>query len=348
MESKTGTSRTKEGRSLKNRFGLGLGLASAVGRSLVLAQCVSMMMIAPCALSRPITDQNTRVAPGGKAAANPGTAIREQLRPRQSKGLNEGWEKYQIADLSVAVWKPPHTTYKAPLVIFSHGFGGNSTQSSSIMEAMADAGYLVISPDHRDAYGSPETHYRPQVKFSEVHSWNDTIYIDRHDDIVKLIAALQADPTWNKQIDWTKMGLVGHSLGGYTVLGLAGAWPSWKIPGIKAVIALSPYTMPFTANSTGALNRLQTPVMYQGGTKDFNITPHVKKPGGAYSKTSSPACFIEFDQFNHFSWTNFNFDPEKQRRTNYYCVAFLDKYVKGRDDGRMGKTLPGVVAFEVK
>lgn len=287
-------------------------------------------------------------AQSGRTAVDPGGRFRERLRARQSKATNAGWEKFQIAGLSVAVWKPTFTAYKAPLVIFSHGFGGSSTQSASIMEALADAGYLVVAPDHRDANGSPDTHYRPQVKFADVHAWNDRTYLDRHDDIVNLIAALHADPTWQKQIDWTKMALVGHSLGGYTALALAGAWPSWKIPGIKAVIALSPYTMPFTANATGALNNLQTPVMYQGGTKDFGITPHVKKPGGAYSKTSPPACFIEFDQFNHFSWTNFNFDPEKQNRTNYYCVAFLDKYVKGQDDGRMAKKLPGVVAFEVK
>lgn len=277
------------------------------------------------------------------------SALRERMRARQNKETNAGWEKLRFAGLDVAVWKPTYnTTSKAPLVIFSHGFGGSSTQSTSIMEAVADAGYLVVAPDHRDANGSPATHYKPQVKFTDVHAWNDKTYIDRHDDIVNLIAALHADPTWNKQIDWTKMALVGHSLGGYTVLGLAGAWPSWRIPGIKAVIALSPYTMPFTANSTGALNSLQTPVMYQGGTKDFGITPHVKKPGGAYSKTSSPACFIEFDQFSHFTWTNFCFDPEKQNKTNYYCVAFLDKYLKGKDDGRMGKKLPGVVALEVK
>ena len=41
--------------------------------------------------------------------------------------------------------------------------------------------------------------------------------------------------------DWKRCGLVGHSLGGYTLLGLGGAWPSWRFDGIKAVLALSPY-----------------------------------------------------------------------------------------------------------
>ncbi|CAN5368153.1 hypothetical protein BH10CYA1_BH10CYA1_19780 [soil metagenome] len=276
-----------------------------------------------------------------------GGSFRERLRENLGKRDLVDCTKFQIAGLDVAAWKPS-VAGKAPLVIFSHGFGGSKTQSASIMKAMAEAGYLVIAPNHRDADGSTDTHYRPQVSFSKFNEWSDKTYIDRHDDIVNLIRALHADTTWDKQIDWAKIALCGHSLGGYTVLGLAGAWPSWKIPGIKAVIALSPYTLPFTFNKAAALDNLQTPVMYQGGTKDFGITPFVKKPGGAYSKTSSPACFVEFDQFNHFSWTNFNRDAEKQNETNYYCVAFLDKYLKGDDGGRMGKKLPGVVAFEAK
>ncbi len=283
----------------------------------------------------------------GRAGERAKGSFRERLRERLGKRDISDCTKTQIAGLDVAVWKPV-SSGKAALVIFSHGFGGSCTQSGNIMKAMADAGYIVIAPNHKDANGSPATNHRPQVDFRKVNDWSDKTYIDRHDDIVNLIAALHADPTWDKQIDWTKMALCGHSLGGYTVLGLAGAWPAWKIPGIKAVIALSPYTLPFTASQAAALNNLQTPVMYQGGTKDFGITPFVKKPGGAYSKTASPACFVEFDQFNHFSWTNFNRDAEKQNETNYYCVAFLDKYVKGDDGGRMSKKLPGVVAFQAK
>jgi len=284
--------------------------------------------------------------PNAHAQGDAGSgSIRDRLREKLGKENPVNCTKFQIAGLETAVWKPANTG-KAPLVIFSHGFGGFASQSGYIMRAMANAGYLVIAVDHKDAHGSPETDYRPQVSFSKFKEWSDKTYIDRHDDIVKLIAALHADPTWNQRIDWTELALCGHSLGGYTALGLAGAWPSWKIPGVKAVIALSPYTLPFTA--TGALNKLQTPVLYQGGTKDFGITPFVKRPGGAYSQTSSPAYFVEFDQFNHFTWTNFNRDLEKQKEVNYYCIAFLDKYLRGKDAGRLSKKLPGVVEFQAK
>jgi hypothetical protein len=45
-------------------------------------------------------------------------------------------------------------------------------------------------------------------------------------------------------VDLGRLGYIGHSLGGDTVVGLAGGWSSWKTPGVKAVLALSPYTEP--------------------------------------------------------------------------------------------------------
>jgi predicted dienelactone hydrolase len=254
---------------------------------------------------------------------------------------------YKIAGLDVAVWKP-QVAGKAPLVIFSHGFGGSNTQSKFIMQAMAQAGYLVVAPNHHDAHCLREGHFQPEVSWTKPAQWSETTYRDRHQDIVKLLQGLHSDPSWDKQIDWSKLALCGHSLGGYTVLGVAGAWPSWKIEGaeIKGVLALSPYCMPFVDH--GALDHLNLPVMYQGGTKDTGLTPYVKRPGGAFSKTSSPAYFVEFDQVTHFSWTSFNRNKEQQDLINHYCVAFLDKYVKGSPDTNLQTKLPGVTDLEEK
>jgi predicted dienelactone hydrolase len=68
-------------------------------------------------------------------------------------------------------------------------------------------------------------------------------------------------------VDAMSLGVAGHSLGGYTDLGLAGGWASWKEARVKAVLALSPYCSPFL--SKGQLASMNIPVMYQGGTRDF-------------------------------------------------------------------------------
>jgi pimeloyl-ACP methyl ester carboxylesterase len=82
---------------------------------------------------------------------------------------------------------------------------------------------------------------------------------------------LRDSTRFSSRVDLDRLGLLGHSLGGYTVVGLAGGWASWKLPGVKAVLALSPYTDPFLVHRT--LSGVSTPIMYQGGTLDLGITP---------------------------------------------------------------------------
>ena len=233
----------------------------------------------------------------------------------------------QLAGLDVAVWRPPSTsTTPAPLIVFSHGFHGCNTQSIFLMEALAKSGYLVVAPNHRDALCGSGSFARAEEPFRKPGEWTDATYKDRAADITRLLDALKTDKEIAPRIDWSRVGLAGHSLGGYTVVGLAGGWPKWKVPSVKAVLALSPYCDPFTMH--GSLGTIGIPVMYQGGTRDIGITPTVKKLGeGCYAKTSSPAYFVEFDKAGHFAWTNLN--PQFQSAINHYSVAFFDKFLKG-------------------
>jgi len=238
-------------------------------------------------------------------------------------------EDLQIAGLRVSVWRPINSeNIRSPLVIFSHGFHGSSNQSTFLMSALASDGYLVFSPNHGDALGSGERGgllARPEEGFGKVERWNDKVYADRANDILKLVAALKKDDHWSAVINWDKIALAGHSLGGYTVLGLAGGWQTWKLPGVKAILALSPYVNPFLKNQS--LGDLGVPIMYQGGTADIGVTPFIKKAGGAFDQTSGPAYFIEFNKAGHFVWTDLKTDFQKS--INLYSLAFFSKYLKG-------------------
>jgi predicted dienelactone hydrolase len=160
-------------------------------------------------------------------------------------------------------------------------------------------------------------------------SWSDKTYIAREDDMHDVLDALKNDPQLRDRIDFSRLALAGHSLGGYTVLGLAGAWPSWKTDDVKAVLALSPYSHPFNLQNT--LGDLKVPVMYQGGTRDSGITPWVVQKDGSYDQTSTrsgaPKYFVEFDRANHLAWTDLH--TQYQASIIAYSEAFLDHYVKG-------------------
>lgn len=236
----------------------------------------------------------------------------------------------EVAGLKVAVWLPDKSTPGTwPIIIFSHGFHGCSQQSTFLTKALAASGYAVFAPDHRDAACRDLSAWatRPAVPFRDAQRWDETTFADRAHDVERLLDALSKDPRYHSPpFDWQHVGLIGHSLGGYTVLSIGGAWGHLKDPRVKAVLALSPYSSPFIEHQT--LGGIDAPVMYQGGTLDFGITPFIDKANGAYDQTPAPKYFVEFDGAGHFAWTDL--------RDTYhaaiidYSRAFLDRYLKGK------------------
>ncbi|QND52360.1 hypothetical protein HB779_10895 [Phyllobacterium sp. 628] len=235
-----------------------------------------------------------------------------------------------IGGVHVHVWEPDQRqTPKQPVIFFSHGFHGCSTQSKFLMRAFADAGYIVFAPNHHDATcnnGDQKIWDKPQVSLRKPYKWTEATHRNRADDFKKLIAALKRDRQWNSKINWSQMGLAGHSLGGYTVLGMSGAWPSWQVDGVKATLALSPFIKPYFPEHL--LGRLTAPVMYQGGTRDIFVTPPVRRAGGGYDRSPAPKYYVEFFGAGHLTWTDLGLFTRK--RITETAVAFMDRYVRGK------------------
>ncbi|WP_417835311.1 alpha/beta hydrolase family protein [Thalassospira tepidiphila] len=98
-----------------------------------------------------------------------------------------------------------------PLVVMSHGFGGNWRNQGWLAAELARAGYVVAAINH------PGTTSRDVT--AEVGS---ALWL-RPRDISHLITSLTDNPTWTPHIDPNNITVIGHSLGGWTVLELAGA-----------------------------------------------------------------------------------------------------------------------------
>jgi predicted dienelactone hydrolase len=230
--------------------------------------------------------------------------------------------------MQAAAWLPQESSAAgAPVILFSHGFHGCAVQSSFLMEAFSEAGYAVFAVDHADAAcGNPLKWFgTADVPFRYPERWEDSTYAARAMDMERLLDAASRDPRF-ASLDWKHVGLAGHSLGGYTVLGLAGGWPSWTDHRVKAVLALSPYSAPFMEHHTLAL--ISIPVMYQGGTRDYDITPFVKRAGGSFDQTPRPKFYIELDGAGHLAWTNAT--SRYHDAVDAYSIAFFDAYLKGK------------------
>lgn len=248
----------------------------------------------------------------------------------------------RIGGIAVVVWSQPLPSEPEPVVVFSHGMYMCPTQSRFLTSALADAGYLVIAPRHADSNCEFSLDVTDLSRYALKPSllWSDADYRNRGDDIRRIVATLRHDPRFRERADVGRLALVGHSLGGYTVLGLGGAWPSWWLPEVKAIVALTPYALPYYRSD--GLARLKAPVMYQTGSLDAAFS--LGGWGGGYGPSPPPKYLVEIDGAAHLAWTDFG--RTGREAIVGHALAFLDHYAKGASAGPALKSrLPGVASF---
>ncbi|HTV49929.1 MAG TPA: hypothetical protein VME21_02010 [Steroidobacteraceae bacterium] len=250
-----------------------------------------------------------------------------------------------------------------PLVVFSHGDLGCGLQSVTFTEELARHGYVVAAPDHADAAlchtpmsGSSLPSAPPaQPPILRPQAWSEESRQDRRQDVESVIDELLADREFASVIDAQRIGLAGHSLGGYTVVGIAGGWPSWKDARVRAVLALSPYVMPFQVQKT--LSDVHIPIMYQGGTLDVGITPFLRGPQGAFAAAQAPAYLLVLRAAGHFAWVNCGHEHTTQaclehvadaRLAAQYGIAFFDRHLKGLPAPQLDRADARLALYEHK
>jgi predicted dienelactone hydrolase len=116
----------------------------------------------------------------------------------------------------VAPQAAPDSTFRGFIVI-SHGKGGSELNHGSLAEALARHGYLVAALRH------PGDNWLDHSLFEQ----GPTVYFnERPRQVSRVLDAILGDPQWNDRIAkdarGPRVGALGHSAGGYTVLALAG------------------------------------------------------------------------------------------------------------------------------
>jgi len=106
------------------------------------------------------------------------------------------------------------------LILLSHGTAGSELGHSSLAEALARSGYLVASLRH------PGDNWQDNSMLAKSPQ---RFFDERPRQASRVIDALLADVRWKDRIasdaKGPRVGAVGHSAGGYTVLALAGGRP---------------------------------------------------------------------------------------------------------------------------
>lgn len=103
-------------------------------------------------------------------------------------------------------------TLKRPLIMFSHGAGSNGLYYAWFGQYLAARGYLVAMLYHYRA-----NTYDSTVMYTRSKLWQ------RPRDIALDITNLLQDHVWGPHIDANRIGVAGHSQGGFTSLWIGGA-----------------------------------------------------------------------------------------------------------------------------
>jgi predicted dienelactone hydrolase len=220
---------------------------------------------------------------------------------------------------NVAMQAVPEATVKG-LIVLSHGTGGSEIGHGRLAEGLAGQGYLVAALRH------PRDNWQDR---SLLHDGPAAYLDERPRQVSRVIDALLRDPQWKDRIardgQGPRVGAVGHSAGGYTVLALAGGQPdvsrmarhcdaeraddpifcstgrtgpamasSGVMPAgaaalvdrrVRAVVALAPVGVVFTAQS---LAGIRLPVAVYGADMDRWLVPRFHAAWIARNLPDSP------------------------------------------------------------
>ena len=234
---------------------------------------------------------------------------------------------------------------KFPLIIFSHGNGGNRHQNTFWCDYLASYGYVIASADHTGNANMTIIKGKP-IPYQG--SQRSASALDRPKDMSFLLDQMTL---WNEGADSrfaSKLALdavcaAGMSFGGMTVVDVAAADPRFK-----SLIAMSGASLTHT-NTT-------IPSLWMLGQEDRTIgTAGNILIRGHHAMHTGPSFLLEIKDGGHYSFTDMfkvnktfgdGVGPGKRRQTdeafeylsmdktyeivNACSLAFLDVYAKGK------------------
>lgn len=181
-------------------------------------------------------------------------------------------------EIPIRVYLPTDKT-AAPVVLFSHGLGGNREGSAFLGKHWAMRGYVAVFLQHP---GSDESVWKDLPVAQRMEALKKAAglkdFLLRVQDVPVVLDQLDV---WNKdtahalagRFDLNRVGMSGHSFGAVTTQAVSGQVAplvkGFTDSRIKAAVIMSP-SGPANGNSKQAFGSVKIPWMLLTGTKDSN------------------------------------------------------------------------------
>jgi predicted dienelactone hydrolase len=173
----------------------------------------------------------------------------------------------------------PENNSSAPVVLFSHGLGGNREGSAFLGKHWASRGYVAVFLQHP---GSDDSVWKNVPPAERLTALKDAAgvkeFLLRVQDVPAVLDRLEA---WNQdkshemagRFDLDHIGMSGHSFGAVTTQAVSGQvhplGKGFTDSRIKAAVIMSP-SGPARGNHKQAFGSVEIPWMLLTGTKDNN------------------------------------------------------------------------------
>jgi predicted dienelactone hydrolase len=236
------------------------------------------------------------------------------------------------------------------LILLSHGLSGTELGHSVLAQALARNGYLVAALRH------PGDNWQDR---SLIETSAERYFDERPRQASRVIDAILANPAWKDRIATDslgpKVGALGHSAGGYTVLALAGAAPD--VPRMRKHCQSEASEDPIFCGISRSVAVTASLAAALPPLKDARVRAVVAMaPTGVLLTAESlasvgPATMIyeaELDRFLvprfHAEWVAANLpSPNLHRVPNAWHFAFMDtpSMPISSPDGDVGANPPG-------
>ena len=250
-------------------------------------------------------------------------------------------------DLPVLVYLPTNSA-PAPVVLFSHGLGGNRFGSAFLGEHWAARGYAAVFVQHPGSDDSVWNDKQPAQRMPAMQSAASLEnFLLRVKDIPAVLDALAI---WNAEktnalcarLDLQKIGMSGHSFGAVTTEAVSGEnFPldgsKLTDPRIQAAVIFSPST-PKLGSAKKAFATVKIPWLLMTGTKDIAPIGHtdMKSRLGVYPALhGAPKYEVVLDNAEHSVFTDRALPGDREpRNPNHHRVilalstAFWDAYLR--------------------
>jgi predicted dienelactone hydrolase len=218
-----------------------------------------------------------------------------------------------------------------PVVVFSHGSGGNPLQSTFFTAHLASHGFVVAAVPH------PGNTTADCFPCTDEAALLDSA-LNRPDDVSFVLDQLLQESArpggvLHGAVDGSRAAVAGHSFGGYTALTVLA-----RDARFKAAVAMAP---PDVGNVRAAAASVRAPVLIMGGEQD--TTTPIRQQRGLFEArpADAPRYFLIFPRGGHFAYAGVcprtipGCGPDSlpqedaHRLIDLYATAFLKTYVSG-------------------